>query len=573
MADKTYDAVIVGGGNKALLLAMYLIRFGGMRVGIFERRHEIGGCCATEELAAPGFRGNTHANMILPWYYLPILRDFPEFWEYGAQWDQHLSSNGMAFRDKESCLTLYSHKHDPDQTRSIREIARFSEKDADTWRRITELEKSEEFMRVQMDAIFNPADVRATDPGIMQRQVEVFGKILETGFNPDSAILKASPYRVVQEWFESPEMQSMILRAIVSFSVDVTESGHGATALGMMLTLPFIGFNRGGTHMIAHAAHQVLTQLGCDFHINKEVEKATIENGTTTGIRLTDGTEIGASQLVVSTLSPYQLIFDLIGKEHVDPQTAKRVEILKRNFGCLMWYTLAVHEAPRYKAEIFNPDVHDCGWLGMQPDPDPMHIAKKCQMSQMNKWPPLDDYGVVVGCHSLVDPSYAPEGKHTLYTEQLGQPVTMYSEKEWLEIRKRYTDELLTIWKDYAPNMTWDNVIGVDANTPYDHCRMKNLRPDGTWAGIDRASWQVEENRPTPELANHRTPIKKLYATGGSWHVGCNCGASESYNCYKIIAQDMGLAKPWEEAGKEEPDSLVEQLQAMRKRVRQSVAG
>ena len=48
----------------------------------------------------------------------------------------------------------------------------------------------------------------------------------------------------------------------------------------------------------------------------------------------------------------------------------------------------------------------------------------------MNKFPPLDDYGLVVGCHSLVDPSYAPEGKHTVYTEQLGQPVSMYSEKE-----------------------------------------------------------------------------------------------------------------------------------------------
>jgi phytoene dehydrogenase-like protein len=221
----------------------------------------------------------------------------------------------------------------------------------------------------------------------------------------------------------------------------------------MMLTLPIIGFNRGGTHRIAHAAHQALTQLGCKFHITSEVESAIIENGNATGIRLADGTEIAARKLVVSTLSPHQLIFDLIGSDHVDAVTAKRVELLKRNFGCLMWYTLAVHEAPRYTAEAFNPDVHDCGWLGMQPDPDPAHIAKKCQYAQMNMWPPLEDYGVVVGSHSLVDPSYAPPGKHAVYTEQLAQPVSMYSEREWLELRKRYADELMTIWKDYAPNM------------------------------------------------------------------------------------------------------------------------
>jgi hypothetical protein len=100
----------------------------------------------------------------------------------------------------------------------------------------------------------------------------------------------------------------------------------------------------------------------------------------------------------------------------------------------------------------------------------------------------------------------------------------------------------------------------------------KNLGPDGTWAGVDRAAWQVEENRPTPELANHRTPIENLYATGGSWHVGSNCGSSESYNCYKIIAKDLDLGRPWEGVGKEEPDSLVEGLKAVKKRIRDSAA-
>jgi phytoene dehydrogenase-like protein len=570
MGDQAYDAVIVGGGNKGLLLAMYLIKYGGMSVGVFERRHEVGGCCATEELSAPGFLGNTHANMILPWYFVPVLRDFPEFSKSGAEWDQHLSCAGMAFKDKQNGLALYSHKHDPDQERSAREIARFSEKDAETWLRMTELEKSDELMRTQMDAIFNPAEIRTTDPGVLRRQAEVYAKILELGFVPDSVILKASAHRVIREWLESPELQSALLRTIVSFSVDVNEPGHGGTALGMMLTVPMIGFNRGGTHRIAHAAHQVLTQLGCEFHITREVKSAIIENGRATGIRLADGTEVAARKLVVSTLSPHQLIFDLIGREHVDGRTARRVELLKRNFGCLMWYTLAVHEAPRYRAEAFNPDLHDCGWLGLQPDPDPQHVSRKCQYAQMNLWPPLEDYGIVAGSHSLVDSSYAPAGKHAVYTEQLGPPVSMYSEAEWLELRARYADELLTLWRDYAPNMTWENVIGVDMNSPYDHLRMKNLGPDGTWAGVDRAAWQVDENRPTPELANHRTPIENLYATGGSWHVGSNCGSSESYNCYKIIAKDLGLAKPWEEPGKEEPDSLVEGLRLLRRRVRDS---
>ena len=55
MPDESFDAVVVGGGTKGLFLAMYLTKYAGMTVGIFERRHEIGGCLSTEELSAPGF--------------------------------------------------------------------------------------------------------------------------------------------------------------------------------------------------------------------------------------------------------------------------------------------------------------------------------------------------------------------------------------------------------------------------------------------------------------------------------------------------------------------------------------
>jgi len=572
MADKTFDAVIVGGGNKALLLALYLTKYGGMSVGIFERRHEIGGCLATEELSAPGFRGNTHANIILPWYYAPIWRDFPDFWEYGARWDQHTCSDGFVFKDKGNCLAIYSDKHDPNQERTLKEIARFSEEDADTWQKLWNVATSDELMRVTTDMLFRPAEERAA-PEVAARQAALFPKLAEAGFAPDSLTMQASTLRAAYEWFDSPELQSCILRFAVSSAVDINDQGTGMSLMGMAGTLPTIGFNRGGTHQIAHAAHQLLVQMGCKFFTNVEVEKAIIENGTATGIRLANGSEIAARKLVVSTLSPNQLIFDLIGEEHVPSRLKRRVQLLEDTFGCLMWYSFAVHEAPSYVAEAFNPDIHECQWLGLQPDPDPMHIARECLYQKLRKFPPLEDYANTVGCHSLVDPSFAPPGKHVVYNEQLGPPATTYSEKEWLEIKKRYADELITIWQDYAPNMTWDNVIGVDTNCAFDHKRMTNLGPNGTMAGVDRPLHQIAENRPTPELADHRTPIARLYATGGAWHVGSNAGATESYNCYKIIAKDLGLGKPWEEPGKEEPDSLVEQQRIIRRRVQHSLQG
>ena len=571
MPDKTFDAVIVGGGNKALFVAMYLTKYAEMSVGVFERRHEIGGCLATEETAAPGFRTNSHATLQLPFYYLPLWRDFPEFWEYGARIDQHLCTDGAIFRNNQTCLAIYSDKYDMSQERTAKEIARFSERDAEKWLKMRKVWLGKEMQNVQMDHIFRPAEDKL-DPKVLERQVAVYPQLVEigAGVEPDPLVLMSTHTRNVQELWESKEMQYCNLRFVLGAAMDVNQPGAGAWTFGFCATMPNIGFCPGGTHQVAHAAHQILVANGCQFFTHSEVDKVIIDNGTAKGIRLTDGTEVGARKLVVSTLNPQQLCFDLIGREHIPERMARRVELLESVFGCLMWYSFAVHEAPKYEAAAFNPDVNDCFYLGLAEDNDPGHVARECYWTRLGKWPPLEDYCPTVWCHSLVDPSYAPPGKHIVNHEQLGPPASAHTEREWLEIKKRYAEELMSIWQKHAPNMTWDNVIGCDSSTPYDQIRLKNLGPNGCMALLDRVPYQTDDKRPIPELANHRTPIKNLYATGSAWHLGANSGASESYNCYKIIAKDMNLGKPWEEPGKEEPDSLYQLWLTILKRLQDS---
>ncbi|MCP4715861.1 MAG: NAD(P)-binding protein, partial [Deltaproteobacteria bacterium] len=275
------------GGNKALMLAMYLTKYAGMSCGIFERRHEIGGGLATEEIAAPGFRGNTHANIMLPWYYAPLYRDFPEFWEYGGQIDQYLCSDGTIFMDTDKCLSIYSEKHDPDQTRTAAQIARFSEKDADTWIKIYNLFRSHEMQRVMVDSIMAPHEWQATDEYI-ERQAEVLPLLMDAGIDP-TPYLVASPLEAVKLLFESPEMQYTALRFFVSSVFNVRDVTKGANIMGMAGTLTQLSFARGGTHMIAHACHQWLLQNGCKFHINHEVTKVIHDGKAATGIELGNG--------------------------------------------------------------------------------------------------------------------------------------------------------------------------------------------------------------------------------------------------------------------------------------------
>jgi len=452
MPDETFDAVVIGGGTTALYAAMYLMKYGGMSVGIFERRHEIGGCLSTEEAAAPGFRGNQHATMMFNWYHLPYYRDFPEFWDYGAQHDQYLVSDGGIFRKEQTCLAIYSEKDDPTQERTAKELARFSEKDAEKWLKMWKAWGGDEGLAARIDQLFLPAEWRVR-PEVFERQLAIYPKLVEAGIDPDSLVLASSHLRAAKEWWESKELQYCIVRLVLTGAFDVNQTA--AEAPGFPAQLPILGFNRGGTHQIAHSAHKILVAGGAKFFTHAEVEKVIIENGSAKGIRLTDGTEIGARKLVLSTLNPHQLCFDLIGREYLDDRMTRRLELIETSLGCLMWYAFAIHEAPRYEAAAFNPDINETFWLGLAEDADPEHIARETYYMKLGIWPPLEDWCPTVWCHSMYDPSYAPAGKHVANNECVGPAASAHTEKEWLKIKKWFAEELVKLWSKHAPNMNW----------------------------------------------------------------------------------------------------------------------
>jgi phytoene dehydrogenase-like protein len=409
-----------------------------------------------------------------------------------------------------------------------------------------------------IDPLMNPHEWQER-PEFVDRQMAVYPLILEAGFDPEP-FLTASPLEAVQMIFESPEMQYNVLRFFPSSVFNVRDNTKGINILGMTAILTQLCFARGGTHMIAHACHQWLLKNGCQFFINADVTKVLHDGKTAGGIELADGTRVNAGKLVATAgLSVWNLI-DIVGREVFGEEQCRRIDNLStNNIGNIMWYSYALHEAPKYHAEAFNPDIHETYWLGLAPSADVEHIAKECDDATKGKMPPIEDFNPVVWCHSLVDPSYAPPGKHVAQHEMQGPRATDLSENDYLKLKQKHAEDMISVWGKFAPNMTWDNVIGIDTNSPFDVRRMKNLAPHGNFAGIDQTPEQSGPNRPTPELANHRTPIKNLYCTGGFWHVGGEASSAQSYNCYKIIASDMNLGKPWEEPGKDEPDSLIEQ--------------
>ena len=109
----------------------------------------------------------------------------------------------------------------------------------------------------------------------------------------------------------------------------------------------------------------------------------------------------------------------------------------------------------------------------------------------------------------------------------------------------------MELWQKHTTNITWDTVIAYHINTAYDVAqRLVNMGPTGNEAIIDATLCQTGRFRPTPELSNYRTPIKSLYATGGAWHPGAGANCWSAYACYKVIAEDLGFGKPWQDKGR-----------------------
>ena len=125
MAER-YDAVFVGGGHNALTCAAYLAK-AGKRVLVLEARSVAGGGCATEEVAAPGFRHNFHSNFHGVIHMGPVYREL-ELERYGARYVWPENQFAHVFPDGRAIVLSRSVEQTAER------IARFSRADADTFR-------------------------------------------------------------------------------------------------------------------------------------------------------------------------------------------------------------------------------------------------------------------------------------------------------------------------------------------------------------------------------------------------------------------------------------------------------
>src|SRR3972149_2998420 len=82
---RQYDIIIIGGGPNGLVAGAYLAK-AGQKVLVLERRFEMGGGLATEEvIGTPRFYANTHAIYMTMADYAPAYQDLELEKSYGLK--------------------------------------------------------------------------------------------------------------------------------------------------------------------------------------------------------------------------------------------------------------------------------------------------------------------------------------------------------------------------------------------------------------------------------------------------------------------------------------------------------
>ncbi len=518
-----YDVVIIGGGHNGLTCGSYLAK-AGLKVALFERNENIGGGCSTEEVTLPGFKHNLH-SVQHGWLPMgPVFRDLDLGRYVKYIYPQYPKAT---FYSGDRVLVIYRNLQ-----RVSEEIAKFSQKDAQTYAKVYRNYK--DFIDTVLVPWFFAPPPNQSD------------LISELEKSPEGMELyqwmTSTPYNVYDELFESPELKTHLLARVTGLGIP--HDYHGLGLLAIMAIIKVVNpICEGGSRNVAEGIARVFRESGGEIYKNNSVTKIILKDGRAVGVKLSDGHEVEASRCVISNLEPKQTFLNLVGMEHLDDKFISKVNAFKPDAYSIVGLHLALNEPPKYRAAKSNPDCNMAlGWQ-MYGDSHEKHIDI---FADIRRGIPPRDRAIEASSLTLFDPSQAPSGKHTALAWQLA-PYSLRGKgpEGWSEIKEEYGQYILENWREYAPNLTKDNIRGIFIHDPDSAQRYNPNFIGGGFNGGDMSADQMGNLRPMPQCSDYRTPIKDLYLCGCSCHPAGSVSGAPGYNASGIILEDLGIKKWW----------------------------
>ncbi len=536
-----YDVVIVGAGHNGLTCACYLAK-AGRKVLVLERRHIVGGAVCTQDDLIPGYRLDVGSSAHIMIHLTPVLRDL-ELHKFGLE---YLEMDPWAYYPILGTGTGISFYRDVDKT--CASIAKISPKDAEAYRAF--VRHWGELNEGIFETFLNPPT-----PG------KIFGTIFKRNLlnwrsrklwsSLDTSRQLMAPYgQVINELFEHPSVRTALAWL----------SAQSGPAPGEMASGDMLGWNamihksgakraKGGSGALTQAMAKCLLSYGGTIACNAEVvamekEGGNIRSSANWKISYQTQSENGHrfvesvyAKRVVSACHLHTLFNHLLK----DPPTElkKRVARTRIGNGFGMIVRHAVEELPDY-GDASAPagprdgtkDHHTSLQL-LCPSMDYLNSSHR----DFSFGLPPQKPSVVAMTFSALDPTLAPEGKHTLFTWGQYHPYELGNGENWDAIREHEADKLYDLVCQYAPNMR-GKMIDRYIQTPLDIERTLGLLRANVMH-LEMSLDQMFMFRPLPELSAYKVPgLPGLYLTGASTHPGGGVFAASGYNTAQVILRE-----------------------------------
>jgi phytoene dehydrogenase-like protein len=511
--ERTYDAIVVGGGHNGLTNAAYLAK-GGMRVLVLERRPIVGGAAITEELR-PGFWFTTFS------YALSLLR--PDIIH-----DLDLVKHGFmpilmptTFCPKEDGdYLLLGQDHDENH----KEIERHSKHDADAYDAFNhDVNKVLQAIKPLLDEV--PPDIFSDDPEELIRLAALgsrFRRLDRKVLHDAVRLLTGSAADFLDDYFKSDILKGYL----ASTSIIGTKVGPYSQGSGLVLLYHLLGEhdgefgawafhkqgNGGFTKVLARAA----AAFGAEIKLESPVDHVVTEGGRATGVVLGDGSEYHAS-VVVSALDPRRTFTELVDPRELPTDLVDAIRRFRFQ-GTSAKVNFALDGVPRYPALGDRTDQYR-GFTNIGPSMEYLERAfDDAKYGWYSKRPYLD-----CAIQSTVDPDMAPPGKAVMSCFVQYAPYKL-RESDWDTEKEGLGDIVQATLESFFPGFG-KLVLQREVRTPLDIERTVGLSEGNIFAGEFLAP-QMYFFRPAPGWSQYRTPIEGYYQCGSGTHPGgCVMGA------------------------------------------------
>jgi len=504
-----FDVICIGSGHNGLISAAYLAQT-GYRVAVFERRHNIGGAVATQEVV-PGYQfdlgGSAHILIRLT----PIVEELG-LERYGLE---YLEVDPMFFAPYPDGDSLFFYR---DAERTAEEMERKYPGEGDAYRRF--VEDWLPFGRTVRDTFLSV-------PGPLQLGKKlVFGESAQMDWRRALGMILRPYGDVVEEYFREEKVITPLVWMAAQSGPPPTEP----------MTAPFLLWHplyheggvarpRGGSGMLTQALAKHIEDHGGAVFTGAPIEEILVAGSRAVGVRVQGQTY--TSRAVLSGAHVLETLGTLLPEQH-RPKGLKGMRV-GNGFGAVL--RLALSKPVRYAAHPGDEARIALQLLCR----DRSHLMGA--YADYLRGQPASDPPIVAMSFSAVDDTLAPPGGEVLWLWAQYFPYELSGGAGWDEVGPRVADTILDAFEKYAPN-TRDNIVGQLFQHPLWLERELGLRR-GNVMHLEMSLDQMFMLRPSLEYSGYRGPLKGLYLTGASTHPGGGIMGASGRNAARVVLRDL----------------------------------